>query len=143
MLVIVATVVLLACNKDKFQTKPTIELKSISSDEVPPGGITTIRLKYTDKEGDLGDGTLTYIRIRTNGTPIPDPNNNDKVDTVRTPIPEFPPEDRGEIDLKLDYNFLNEDPGRNDTMFFKLSVLDQAGNSSDTLTTSLIVARQI
>ena len=136
--------VLASCDKDKFQTKPSIEIKSISTKEVPAqNGTMNIRLNYTDKEGDLGKGILTYIRIRTNGTPIPNPNNNDKIDTVRTPIPDFPSKNSGELDILFDYNFMDEDPFRNDTMYFKITVQDRGGNNSDTISTPSVVARQI
>ena len=136
--------VLASCDKDKFQTKPSIEIKSISTKEVPAqNGTMNIRLNYTDKEGDLGKGILTYIRIRTNGTPIPNPNNNDKIDTVRTPIPDFPSKNNGELDILFDYNFMDEDPFRNDTMYFKITVQDRGGNNSDTISTPAVVARQI
>ena len=136
--------VLTSCDKDKFQTKPTIEIKSISTKEVPAqNGTMNIRLNFTDKEGDLGKGILTYIRIRTNGTPIPNPNNNDKIDTIRTPVPDFPSKNNGELDVLFDYNFMDEDPFRNDTMYFKFTVQDRGGNNSDTISTPLVVARQI
>ena len=136
--------VLASCDKDKFQTKPSIEIKSLSTKEVPAqNGTMNIRLNYTDKEGDLGKGILTYIRIRTNGTPIPNPNNNDKIDTVRTPIPDFPSKNNGELDILFDYNFMDEDPFRNDTMYFKITVQDRGGNNSDTISTPSVVARQI
>ena len=45
--------VLTSCDKDKFQTKPTIEIKSISTKEVPAqNGTMNIRLNFTDKEGE-------------------------------------------------------------------------------------------
>ena len=136
--------VLASCDKDKFQTKPSIEIKSLSTKEVPAqNGTMNIRLNYTDKEGDLGKGILTYIRIRTNGTPIPNPNNNDKIDTVRTPIPDFPSKNNGELDILFNYNFMDEDPFRNDTMYFKITVQDRGGNNSDTISTPSVVARQI
>lgn len=132
------------CSKDKFKTVPTIELKSISDKVIQaPNGLVNFLLTYTDKEGDLGEGELTYIRIRTNVTPIPNPGTYDKLDTARTPIPAFPTKTKGELELQLDYNFLDEDPNRNDTMFFKFTVKDKDGNASDTISTPLIVARQI
>ena len=133
-----------SCNKDKFQTKPTIEVKSLNTHEVPaPNGDLEIRLEFTDKEGDLGDGILTYIRVRTNTRPIPLPGTYDKPDTIRTGIPEFPGTSKGDIFLTIPYNFLDEDPGRNDTMFFKITVKDIKNNSSDTISTATIVAKQI
>lgn len=143
---VIATILLitiLACNKDKFQTKPGIEIKSLNTLEVPaPAGNLEIRMEYTDKEGDLGDGTLTYIRIRTNTLGIPNPTINDKVDTVKSAIPEFPNTTKGDLFLNIPYNFMDEDPGRNDTMYFKITVSDIKNNSSDTISTATVVARQ-
>lgn len=132
-----------SCNKDKFQTKPTIEVKSLNTREVvSPNGELEIRLEYTDKEGDLGDGILTYIRVRTNIRPIPLPGTYDKPDTILSAIPVFPNTTRGDIFLTLPYNFLDEDPGQNDTMFFKITVKDIRNNTSDTISTASIVAKQ-
>ena len=139
-----SALVFVACDKDKFQTKPTIEVKSLSTDEInAPNGTMNLRLTFTDKEGDLGNGVLTYIRVRTNSTPIPDPGTFDKIDTIRTAIPEFPQKNKGEIDILFDYNFLDEDPNRNDSMFFRITVTDLAGNASDTIATPIVVARQL
>lgn len=132
----------LSCNKDKFQTKPTIEIKSLNTDEVGPGETLEINMEYTDKEGDLSNGILTYIRIRTNSTAIPNPAANDQVDTIFSPIPEFPVKTQGDISLNIPYSFMNEDPGRNDTMFFKITVKDIGNNTSDTVTTRSVVAKQ-
>ena len=143
-LVIATAVTIFACNKDKFQTKPTIEVKALSTKEVPaPNGTMNLRLTFTDKEGDLGNGVLTYIRVRTNSTPIPNPGTYDKIDTIRTNLPEFPSKTKGEIDIHFDYNYLDEDPNRNDSMFFKITVQDTGGNNSDTISTPVVVARQI
>lgn len=133
----------LACNKDKFQTKPTLEVKSLNTKEVePPNGNLEIRMEYTDKEGDLGDGILTYIRVRTNFFPIPNPGLYDKVDTIRTGVPGFPATTKGDILLTIPYFFMDEDPNRNDTMYFKITVKDIKNNSSDTLSTVTVVAKQ-
>lgn len=143
-LLVYSLVILLAsCGKDKFQTKPVIEIKDYSSDEVGPGGKLVVRFNYFDKEGDLGKGQFTYIRIRTNGTPVPNPAVNDKVDTVTVNIPEFPAKNQGELTLNLDYEFMNEDPNRNDTMYFKVTVRDLDNNTSDTISTKRLTARQL
>ena len=134
---------LLSCDKDSFETKPTLEYKSANTDIVPQNSDLRVTLDYTDKEGDLGNGVLTYIRVRTNSTPIPDPGTFDKIDTIRTAIPEFPQKNKGEIDILFDYNFLDEDPNRNDSMFFRITVTDLAGNASDTIATPIVVARQL
>ncbi|MDP9229416.1 MAG: hypothetical protein M3O67_01940 [Bacteroidota bacterium] len=139
--IIALVVIIVACHKDNFQTKPTIEVKSLNTKEVTPGGQLDITLKFTDKEGDIGDGQLTYIRIRTNNTTIPDPTNNDKADTVRYTIPTFPDHNKGEIVVNISYNFMDEDPVKNDTMFFKIAVRDKKNNISDTISTESVVAK--
>ncbi len=132
----------LACSKDKVETKPSIRIKNINTTEVFPGQNLVITLEFSDKEGDLSNGEITYIRERLNIRPIPNPAANDKVDTVRSVIPEFPNTAVGEIDLTISSGFLSEDPDDNDTMVFKIFVTDVAGNRSDTLTTPTIVDRQ-
>lgn len=135
------TVLLATCGKDKFETKPRIEIKDYSSESIAPGEQLLVRVTYYDKEGDLSKGLFTYKRYRTNGTPIPNPNDNDKADSISVLIPEFPKKNTGELVLTLEYDFMDEDPGRNDSMYFKLAVRDTEGNGSDTITTKVLVAR--
>jgi hypothetical protein len=132
----------MACNKDTFETKPTIKIKDLSSEVIPPDGNLDITLEYTDKEGDLGRGEITYIRDRQNIRPISQPGQNDKPDTVRYPIPEYAPKSKGEIVVTIPYQFLDEDPNDDDTMSFRLSVIDFRGNKSDTVTTKNVIARR-
>jgi hypothetical protein len=136
-------VVLYSCSKNKFETTPTIRIKDINSTDVlAPDGVLKITLEVTDKEGDAGEGDLTYIRVRTNSTPIPDPTNNDKADTADAPVPPYPKTDKVEMVLTIPYSFLDEDPGRNDTMYFKLTLRDSQNHQSDTITTKSIAAVQ-
>ena len=136
-------VVLYACGKDKFETTPTIRVKDINSTEInAPDGILKITLEVTDKEGDGAGGDLTYIRVRTNSTPIPDPVNNDKADTAHATVPSYPKTDKVEMVLTIPYSFLDEDPVRNDTMYFKLTLRDSQNHQSDTITTKSITAVQ-
>ena len=136
-------VVLCACHKDKFETTPTIRVKDINSTEVnAPDGILKITLEVTDREGDAGGGDLTYIRVRTNSTPVPDPVNNDKADTAHATVPSYPKTDKVEMVLAIPYSFLDEDPVRNDTMYFKLTLRDSQNHQSDTITTKSIAAVQ-
>jgi hypothetical protein len=141
--------VFVACSKGKLNTNPSIKFKTINGTDFFPGSTVNITLDYTDKEGDLGNGTLTYIRNRTNTKPISDPASNDKIDTVHTPLPDFPKTTTGEISVLIPYSFLDEDPITdtsnpsrfNDTMFFKILVRDVAGNVSDTVISPTIVQR--
>jgi hypothetical protein len=140
LIIIIAGIV--ACSKDKLNTRPSIEIKNINTTEVLPGQQLVINLNYKDKEGDLGNGIITYIRNRLNVKPIPDAPSNDKADTTRSPLPDFPKTTSGEIELKIDGTFMSEDPFENDTMNFQIYVTDVAGNSSDTLNTGVVVDKQ-
>lgn len=126
-----------ACSKDKFQTKPQIKIKSINTSVLPVGGTLIVTIEFTDKEGDLGTDTLIAIRNRLNLKPLP--TGAEGVDTVPYPIPYFPDKNKGEIEVKFDYNYLHQSDVENDTIALKFSIRDRAKNSSDTITTDKIV----
>jgi hypothetical protein len=146
--ILVLVVFVTACDKDKLDTKPSIELKKINGTEFLLDSISfqipdlIMTIEYNDKEGDLGGGIVTYIRNRTNLDPIENPAANDKIDTIRSPLPDFPETSTGEVDIRIPGAFLIEDPRDNDTMFFNIFVQDLAGNISDTISTSQIVQRK-
>ena len=140
--VIILLLVLVACGKNKLNTRPSIEIKNVNTTDVLPGQQLVINLNYKDKEGDLGGGLITYVRQRLNIKPIQDPQSNDKADTTRSILPDFPKTTSGEIELKIDGTYMSEDPFENDTMNFKIYVSDVAGNTSDTLTVGPVVDKQ-
>ena len=128
-------VIIVACSKGKLETNPFIELKNINATELydtVQDNSFVIDLNFKDKEGDLGNGVLTYIRYRQNtiGSPI-----NDQTDTIRYAIPDFPKATTGEFKLLIPVGFLNEDPNRNDTVIFRMFATDVAGHRSDTIST--------
>ncbi len=140
--VIIAAVLVftfIACNKDKFQTKPTISIKSINTEIVPQNGTFIITLECTDKEGDVED-SLILIKKRLNRRVVATVR-----DTLRFKIPTFPANSRTEIQAVLDYqNILSalnppNIPGSNplqrelDTLVLRMAVRDKAGNTSDTV----------
>jgi hypothetical protein len=139
---VIALSCLYACQKNKFLTKPTISIKDINSTEIRQGSSLKITLECTDKEGDVGGGQLTYIRVRTNTIPIPNPAVNDKADTAYYTVPAYPKTDKVDIELTIPYDFMNEDPNRNDTMFFRITVKDIQNHQSDTIATKTVVAVQ-
>ena len=128
-----------ACDKDKFETKPQLELKSRNTDIVPVNGDLRLNIEFRDKEGDVSD-SLLIVRQRLN---------------VRGPlqlspspygIPDFPKTDKGEFEVSLDYQFglvlglpplriPGSNPVKNeiDTLRLKIVARDNAGNKSDTL----------
>jgi hypothetical protein len=135
--------VLVACDKNKLDTNPSIKIKNVNTTDVLPGQQLVITLEYKDKEGDLGGGTITYVRNRLNVKPIPDATSNDKTDTVERILPNFPKTTSGEIQVKIDNAFMTEDPFDNDTMVFKIFVKDVAAHASDTVTTGTVVDKQL
>ena len=138
-ILVLASVFLLACNKDKFATKPRVEIKSYNAKEIGPNGQLTIKLNYYDKEGDLGDGQFFAVRDRLNLLPL-GTSDADRADTLRYTLPSFPKEEKGEVFLQLNYNdFLKESLSQNDTIVFRIAVEDLAGNKSDTITSDQIV----
>ena len=129
----------MACGKDKFETKPKLEIKDYSTKELVKGEVLTIRMNYFDKEGDLNGAPVIGIIKRTNFIPLP--TAQDKVDTFRNNLPVFPSKENGEISFQLPYDFLKESQIEHDTILFRFAVEDRAGNKSDTVTTDRIVIR--
>ncbi|MEO7922200.1 MAG: hypothetical protein ABIR30_00830 [Chitinophagaceae bacterium] len=138
-----------ACNKDKFLTKPTIRIKSINSDFVPLNGTYSFTLECTDKEGDVQDSVI-IIKQRLNKRVVATIR-----DTIRYKFPPFPKTPRTQIQVMLEYqNIISASnppfiPGSTppqrelDTLVLRLAVKDLAGNTSDTITTAqVIVFRQ-
>jgi len=138
-------VIVAACNKDKFQTKPTIRIKSINTNVVPANGTFIVTLECTDKEGDVQDSVI-IIKNRLNIRVVPTIR-----DTIRYKLPVFPKKDRIEIQATLDFQTILSAinpptiPGSNppqkepDTLRLTFAVRDNAGNVSDTITSEQIV----
>jgi hypothetical protein len=136
---------LIACDKDKFETKPQIKIVSVNRDVVEKNGSLQFLLEFTDKEGDVDD-SLFVIRQRLNKrgpvTLFPSPYG----------VPEFPNQSKGEIQVTLAYSegltfgiSPLRIPGSNpaefepDTMRFKFVLKDKARNVSDTATSKNII----
>lgn len=145
-------ILLIACGKDKFETKPRLEIKDINTRDLSSGQDLRIRLNFYDKEGDLDGGQAYAIRQRLNLLPL-GTGDNDRVDTFPNPnnptaLPDFPPQDKGELTFQLSWESLIESvavPGvdKNDTVIFRFVVTDRAGNTSDTINTEQIVLRNL
>jgi len=137
-------ILILACKKDKFETKPQITIVSVTDKFIPFNGSIDVTLEFTDKEGDVND-SLFVIRERINR----------RGPLVRSPlpykIPAFPNTSKGEFFVSLDYRTLTlnlspiriigSNPVRNepDTMNLKFVAKDQAGNKSDTATVANVI----
>ena len=135
---------LAACDKGKFQTKPTLELKSMSGNVVPVDGQLLLEFDYTDKEGDV-DNSIFVKKVRLNKQQVP--TIRDEFDL---PVPEFPQNTQGTIQVLMDNaGFLASainppnDPvsgkPQPDTLLLKFVLKDRAGNTSDTVTTGQVI----
>lgn len=130
-----------ACNKDKFQSKPTLKLKSVGSTSISQGENFVATLEYTDKEGDV-DSILYVIRERLNV-------RGQRTVSDDYDVPEFPNKSKGEIQVTLEYSIrLTQGftaiqlPGglkQNDTMNIKFVLKDRAKNLSDTVVVSNVI----
>lgn len=138
---------MLACGKDKPETKPSIKITSVSGNIVPVSSSLAITLEFNDKEGDVND-TLFVWKPRLNT--IPPVSGITLRDSFPIRIPDFPSKSTGEILLNLEYDsYLVSaqtppvDPvtGENiaDTVLFRFVLKDRAGNTSDTVQTDKIV----
>ncbi len=125
-----------ACTKEKFKTKPQLKFLGAEEYTVPRGGLISFRLEFTDKEGDLTDS----IFIQAVTTRCPQSNRR-----LVYAVPTFPltTNIRGEFEI----NFVNGQfvpgyvalpgpaCGKPDTTTFSFWVRDQALNVSDTVKT--------
>lgn len=136
-LLVAATCILIAaCSKDSYETKPTIKIKDYNTREVVQNQTLTITLEYFDKEGDLGQGWVYGILDRQNVNPSNIPNATE----LMVPLPKFPDRDHGEIEFRIAYRSLEHTSYENDTFLIRVFVADRDANFSDTLTTEQIVS---
>lgn len=142
---ILALIVFIACSKDKFESKPTIEIKSISPNPVPISSPLMIELEYTDKEGDITDSIfIRKIRINQRVTQT-------IRDSFALALPgDVPKKTKGTILLTLDYETLLKsaiNPGsppnvQPDSLIFRIALQDKAKNISDTAESGLVIVER-
>ena len=135
MILTLMALVVISCNKDKFETKPRIEIRSYNSREIRPGETLRINLDFFDKEGDLDSMFATIDRQNR----LPVPPDQERTHFLNYPLPEFPEQEDGEIAFQLPYEFLKESLTANDTLVFHFRVTDRAGNSSDSISSQNVV----
>jgi len=144
-----ALILFVACSKDKFETKPTIEIKSFSPNPVPQGSTLVIDLDYTDKEGDLaeGDSALFVRRYRINQKKVAVTLR----DSFWLALPrDVPKKTKGTIRLIFDYDkdvVSAQDPGSGpdkapDSLIYRFAVRDKAQHVSDTIESGLLVVER-
>jgi hypothetical protein len=136
LLVVIAALMITACGKDTFQSKPQLFLTSLSSTTIPVGSDLQIFLRLTDKEGDFKD-TLWVKKVTTR---CPSSNFSDSI-LYRIPgdVPKTANFD-GVIKLSFSYAIeLQPRCTRNDTAVFSFWMKDDKGHQSDTVKTPSII----
>jgi hypothetical protein len=137
-----ALIFFVACSKDKFETKPTLEIKSFSPNPLPVNADLIIDLDYTDKEGDLATDSAIYVRkIRINQKKLPTVR-----DSFWVPLPDnVPKKTKGTIRLTFPFETYAKsasDPGNPpvpDSLIFRFAMRDAANNVSDTVESGLVI----
>jgi hypothetical protein len=141
-------IVIAACSKDKYQDKPTVEIKSIRPGQVPLNAPLEIEMEFTDKQGDLDSVFLHKVRINSVQRPVRPANN------FEFKLPDFPEKSKGTIKVTLQYGTdltaavsprAQADAPNGfepDTLVFQIVVKDKSGNASDTTVTDPIVVER-
>jgi len=135
-----------ACSKDKFQTKPSLTLKTMNGNVLRPtlDSRLTLTYEYTDKEGDVSNDTLMYYPELLNKRRLSDPVGG-KYFPIYEMTPSFPKTSKGDIELNLYggnlYRNLVTRPGedKNDTLRIRAVLFDNANNKSDTVYSDKII----
>ena len=130
-----------ACSKSKFETVPTVEIKSLSPDAVgvPPAdkpnaiSVLTLKARVTDKEGDLQDSLLVVPKyFLTDGTLLSSDTIVYKLDLLN-----FPNTKDVEIQVQFTYGRLAEGyelintVSEDQDLSIGMIVIDKAGHRSN------------
>jgi hypothetical protein len=134
---IIGAVLLTACDKDTFKSRPQLTLKSVSSTTVPANGNLKIILRLSDLEGDI-DKSFFFVKKTTTRC-----TNSNFLDSQLYQIPTDIPRSKffsGDVVFSFTYPFeLQPRCNRPDTATFSFWIKDNAGNISDTAITPKII----
>jgi len=130
----------LGCSKDQNSAKPSLKVKSYTSEVTPDGSFNAV-LSYSQSGGNLSGDTLMIFRHRYNQTPVPPTDMTS--DTFMTFMPQTPDASKAEFSASLSWaNISYGINGENDTFDFKFVLIDLKGNRSDTAATGKVVVTQ-
>ncbi|MBC7588087.1 MAG: hypothetical protein H7178_06965 [Chitinophagaceae bacterium] len=145
---LIACLLIAACSKDSVNTRPSLTLKSVSTDVVPINGTLELKFTFGDKESDID--SLYIYRTRIN---IKKATQTVR-DSIKLRVADYSTNTTGEIDVDFNcqtcyQNYLisavnpptSGSPARNeaDSMRYKFVVKDRQKNVSDTVYYSPIV----
>lgn len=123
-----------SCKKDDAINSdiPSIELVSVSSNNIAEGDPLTFRIKYTDGDGDLGENSADAHNLFL--------TDNRVGVTYEYRIQELAPSGtsliiRGNLDVVLNTTAITNG-SNSQNVTYSIYVKDRAGNQSNTVTTS-------
>lgn len=135
----VLAIMMVACKKDKFTTKPQLSFTSVNTEVLSPNQSVIFTLHYTDREGDVQQ-TLFVQKVTKNCT----------ASDFEAPyqIPQTLPKQanaEGDIQVRFSYGGVPypqiKEPAclQNDTCVFRFALSDLEGNTSDTIVSPQLV----
>ncbi|MFZ9261805.1 MAG: hypothetical protein ACO3AW_07105 [Chitinophagaceae bacterium] len=135
-LYILLAIFMVGCEKDNFESKPSLKINSISANKIFAGEDLQIKLQLSDLEGDFLD-TIWIKKSTTTCT------RSNFTDSSLFQIPSDLPRTKNfsaELILTLNYSVvLQPRCFSSDTTTFSFWVKDEKGNKSDTVKTSPII----
>ncbi|MFY7651914.1 MAG: hypothetical protein ACOVQE_04400 [Chitinophagaceae bacterium] len=141
LLLVIAVVLSVSCNKDAYTSKPQLKFKEISATNIVLNSIFNISVEFTDKEGDIQD-TLYIQKISKSC-----PGINSEFKTAFQ-VPSFTPVRnlKGNFEIQCVYNaavpgylLLKGCSNRDDSTYLRFWLKDKAGNISDTINSPTFV----
>ena len=145
LILLLAAFIFNACSKDKFQNKPVLKFKSVSTNDIKSGDEVIFNIEVSDKQGDLISDTVFYWKKVSF---VSDSNN---IDATAVPLPTDLPGIK-KFDAEFQLMLINGSgygsgtdisPATirriNDSCVFKFWAKDLANNVSDTITSPPII----
>jgi hypothetical protein len=135
LIVVVLALVAAACGKDKYETKPTVQIESFGPEIVEFGDVMQLRATVTDAEGDLQDSVI-FVRNRYEGDVRISSDSSFGTNLQRLNVPN---RRKVELEFTLPYGrefgniqqFQNTERGRDRELAISVIVYDKAGNISE------------
>ena len=135
-------VILFSCNKNKFNTVPSLKITSVNTSVVHPGENLIFKLAFTDAEGDLLGDSALFVQEKVL-------NCNKPGSGFKAPyrLPTFSTTKNQEGELIVSFGYNNSYGQalsapkcfKNDTAVFRFALRDQAKHVSDTIVSDKIV----
>ena len=126
---------LFSCNKNKYNTVPSLKFKNVNTKQLHSGEVLRITLSFTDAEGDVvADSSLLVRKV----VPRCAASSFDQFYV----LPTFPAGKDQSGDIIVTYNYNDISPkcnNKNDTAVFKFILRDKAKNKSDTAVSDQII----